>query len=82
MIFKRKINVFTFDINSKFSRSSICIIDNSACRRRTQNARFRARRADHYRALLKDFGFVQIILRFFYKITPTNIKNVFLLRNS
>ena len=33
--------------NCRNSLRSICVIDNGASRRRTRNARFRARRADH-----------------------------------
>ena len=57
-------SVYAPDSNSNlfifFYKRSICIIDNGVSRRRTRNARFRARRADHSTTSM-------CILIFFYK---------------
>ena len=44
----------------------ICIIDNGASRRRTRNARFRARRADHSTTSMQIFPLLQILASSLY----------------
>ena len=67
-------NIIAIRDSVTFYYRSICIIDNGASRRRTRNACFRARRADHLHAVMFNVMF-DVLCDY------TRLKNLFIIRN-